>query len=156
MQSVRTGRGRWSSALPENSAPRIFWPFNTLAVFVTSSGSVRLTITLIITWYRIVKGFLHSVTPRFIMPATARVLLFIGVVALLGRVVYAFTDNGFDIDEPLVPSGQIIHGGPPRDGIPAIDTPRSSARKTPNFLHRVTGCCVFTTTAKPRPIPSPF
>jgi hypothetical protein len=31
--------------------------------------------------------------------------------------------NGFDINEPLVPHSDILLGGPPRDGIPAIDKP---------------------------------
>ncbi len=32
--------------------------------------------------------------------------------------------NGFDLSDTLVPSAQIHHGGPPRDGIPAIDEPK--------------------------------
>ena len=32
--------------------------------------------------------------------------------------------NGFDLRDSLVPSEQIFPGGPPRDGIPAIDRPR--------------------------------
>jgi len=32
-------------------------------------------------------------------------------------------DNGFDLTEALVPIDQIYNGGPPRDGIPAIDQP---------------------------------
>lgn len=32
--------------------------------------------------------------------------------------------NGFDLSDPLVPVDEILHGGPPRDGIPAIDHPR--------------------------------
>ncbi len=31
--------------------------------------------------------------------------------------------NGFDIQTPLVPYDEILQGGPPRDGIPAIDNP---------------------------------
>lgn len=33
-------------------------------------------------------------------------------------------DNGFDLTDSLVPAEQIHLGGPPRDGIPAIDSPR--------------------------------
>jgi hypothetical protein len=31
--------------------------------------------------------------------------------------------NGFSIENPLVPLDQIQHGGPPKDGIPALDNP---------------------------------
>ncbi len=36
----------------------------------------------------------------------------------------AFAANGFDLTDSLVPRSQIEAGGPPRDGIPAIDDPR--------------------------------
>lgn len=32
--------------------------------------------------------------------------------------------NGFVLEQPLVPADEILHGGPPRDGIPALDAPR--------------------------------
>lgn len=32
--------------------------------------------------------------------------------------------NGFDLAGSLVPPGEIHQGGPPRDGIPALDDPR--------------------------------
>ncbi len=32
--------------------------------------------------------------------------------------------NGFDVSDALIPVSEIFHGGPPRDGIPAIDRPR--------------------------------
>ena len=32
--------------------------------------------------------------------------------------------NGFVLDDSLVPSREILSGGPPRDGIPSIDRPR--------------------------------
>ena len=31
--------------------------------------------------------------------------------------------NGFDVNDALIPTDQILRGGPPRDGIPAIDQP---------------------------------
>jgi hypothetical protein len=34
------------------------------------------------------------------------------------------TKNGFDLDGALVPVREIVAGGPPRDGIPAIDDPQ--------------------------------
>ena len=35
--------------------------------------------------------------------------------------------NGFDLDGALVPVAAIERGGPPRDGIPALDRPRYEA-----------------------------
>ncbi len=34
------------------------------------------------------------------------------------------TINGFKIESPLIPADEILRGGPPRDGIPSIDSPR--------------------------------
>lgn len=39
----------------------------------------------------------------------------------------AVVKNGFDLGDALVPPGQIVSGGPGRDGIPAIDRPRFAA-----------------------------
>ncbi|MFQ5487208.1 MAG: DUF3179 domain-containing protein [Gammaproteobacteria bacterium] len=36
----------------------------------------------------------------------------------------AQTKNGFDLSDALVPAAEILAGGPPRDGIPAIHQPR--------------------------------
>ncbi|HXH02570.1 MAG TPA: DUF3179 domain-containing protein [Candidatus Competibacteraceae bacterium] len=36
----------------------------------------------------------------------------------------AQSKNGFDLRDALVPPAKILHGGPPRDGIPAVDRPR--------------------------------
>lgn len=43
-------------------------------------------------------------------------------------------DNGFDLTEPLVPVEQIYHGGPARDGIPAIDKPNFIDANKVDFL----------------------
>ncbi|MBQ0718892.1 MAG: DUF3179 domain-containing protein [Gammaproteobacteria bacterium] len=43
-------------------------------------------------------------------------------MAWVGAVA-AETKNGFDVSASLVPVAQILRGGPPRDGIPAIDKP---------------------------------
>ncbi len=32
--------------------------------------------------------------------------------------------NGFDLSDSLIPAEKIMHGGPPKDGIPAIDNPK--------------------------------
>ena len=44
--------------------------------------------------------------------------------------------NGFVIDDPLVPEQELAHGGPPRDGIPSIDSPRFVAADAAEFLSR--------------------
>ena len=44
---------------------------------------------------------------------------------------FLFAKNGFIIDKPLVPSEEILVGGPPKDGIPAILKPKFiSSKKT--------------------------
>lgn len=42
--------------------------------------------------------------------------------------------NGFLIDGPLVPADLIQKGGPPRDGIPAIDSPQFVSAEDADFL----------------------
>ncbi len=32
--------------------------------------------------------------------------------------------NGFSIEDPIIPLEDILSGGPPRDGIPSIDSPK--------------------------------
>ena len=32
--------------------------------------------------------------------------------------------KGFSIEDPLIPLEEILGGGPPRDGIPSIDSPK--------------------------------
>lgn len=44
--------------------------------------------------------------------------------ALAAGTAQAVDLNGFDLSAPLVPREAIHHGGPPRDGIPAIDRPQ--------------------------------
>ena len=40
------------------------------------------------------------------------------------RPLHARTSNDFDLSDALVAPDAILHGGPPRDGIPSIDAPR--------------------------------
>jgi hypothetical protein len=47
---------------------------------------------------------------------------------------FAQTRNGFDLTGALVPAAQIAPGGPPRDGIPAIDRPKFVAAGDVRFL----------------------
>lgn len=54
-------------------------------------------------------------------------------ITLIGYTIFALlvesanasaaSKNGFDLDGALVPAEEILSGGPPRDGIPAIDKP---------------------------------
>lgn len=48
----------------------------------------------------------------------------------------AQTKNGFDLTGALVPADQILAGGPPRDGIPAIDQPKFVAARVAHFLRK--------------------
>jgi hypothetical protein len=52
------------------------------------------------------------------------ILLVVSWPLLLKVVNSAPPFNGFDVDNSLVPLEQIHHGGPPRDGIPALTDPR--------------------------------
>lgn len=47
---------------------------------------------------------------------------------------YATTNNGFNLSNSLVPVEQIFHGGPPKDGIPAIDNPEFITVRQAGFL----------------------
>ncbi|HHJ14065.1 MAG TPA: DUF3179 domain-containing protein [Gammaproteobacteria bacterium] len=50
------------------------------------------------------------------------------------RLLQAGPNNGFDLSGSLVPVSQIEPGGPPRDGIPAIDHPRFLNASQADFL----------------------
>jgi hypothetical protein len=39
-------------------------------------------------------------------------------------LLFAASLNGFDLDDALIPSDEVFHGGPGKDGIPAIDEPK--------------------------------
>jgi hypothetical protein len=62
-------------------------------------------------------------------------LLFAALLGILrGKGVLGSPANGFDLGEALVPVEEIRHGGPPRDGIPAIDRPRFVDAGEADFL----------------------
>jgi len=68
----------------------------------------------------------HALTPSF---RSRRAILARGAALGLGGLVaaqraQAQSLNGFDLRGALVPVDAIVKGGPPRDGIPAIDRPR--------------------------------
>ena len=62
-------------------------------------------------------------------------LLLAGLWAWQGqRWLHAGPNNGFDLSGALVPVEQIAHGGPGRDGIPAINNPRFVDAAQADFL----------------------
>jgi hypothetical protein len=42
--------------------------------------------------------------------------------------------NGFDVSNAIIPQEEILRGGPPRDGIPAIDKPRFTTAEAAAFM----------------------
>ena len=76
-------------------------------------------------------------TAKVRSPLSIIVLLLIAGVVWLSYnwpLVHASPTNGFDIEDALVPREQIIHGGPPRDGIPSVDNPRFVPASQAGFL----------------------
>ncbi len=57
------------------------------------------------------------------------ILIVIGLLVLLPD-----NPNNFSFDQSLTPPEEIFHGGPPRDGIPAINHPRFIQASLPTFL----------------------
>ena len=51
-----------------------------------------------------------------------------------GNPPRALVKNGFDLQGSLVPAKEIRHGGPPRDGIPALDQPRFIPAASASYL----------------------
>ena len=52
----------------------------------------------------------------------------------LGICHAAAAQNGFDLSNATIPQNEILPGGPPRDGIPAIDQPQFVKSSEVNFL----------------------
>ena len=44
------------------------------------------------------------------------------------------TINGFELSNLIIPSEEIFHGGPPRDGIPSIDNPQFDTAESADFI----------------------
>ena len=80
-----------------------------------------------------------GLNPALIKHKYARPVIY-GLLALilagyfLRHPGYATTDNGFNLTNSLVPAEQIHHGGPPKDGIPAIDRPKFLTAWDAGFL----------------------
>lgn len=56
------------------------------------------------------------------------------ILTLMVSAVDARTLNGFPLDGASVPADRILRGGPPRDGIPAIDEPVFESADAANWL----------------------
>lgn len=56
------------------------------------------------------------------------------LVAGTGLAAPAFAKNGFDLSNSVIDKRKILSGGPPRDGIPAIDNPHFVAAGAVDFL----------------------
>lgn len=56
------------------------------------------------------------------------------LTATLHAPAFALSMNGFNLDNSLVPANQILRGGPPRDGIPALDHPRFESADEADWL----------------------
>ena len=46
----------------------------------------------------------------------------------------AYSKNGFDLTHSLIPSKDILQGGPPRDGIPSIEKPKFVSASEADFI----------------------
>ncbi|NCF36947.1 MAG: DUF3179 domain-containing protein [Gammaproteobacteria bacterium] len=74
---------------------------------------------------------------RFIVSCKARPLaLFTLLGGLLGYglAASAASDNGFDLSNSIIPRSEILHGGPPRDGIPALSNPKLVESDSAGYL----------------------
>ena len=65
----------------------------------------------------------------------------IAILLLAGAVIIGYhysvkagPDNGFDISNSIIPTNEILHGGPPRDGIPALSDPKMINADEAGFL----------------------
>ncbi len=69
-----------------------------------------------------------------IHPRLPTTLLVLPLLASFGSAQAAPAKNGFDLAGSLVPADQIHQGGPPRDGIPALDDPKPIRAEEAGFL----------------------
>ncbi len=74
---------------------------------------------------------------RYLPSKKTRILALFGI--LLGVMVYKFAQsagpsNGFDLSNSTLPREQILHGGPPRDGIPALSDPKMVSPEQADYL----------------------
>ena len=56
------------------------------------------------------------------------------ILCFLPFSLFATTRNGFYLKNSSIPTNEIVAGGPPKDGIPAINNPKFITAKSANFL----------------------
>lgn len=62
-------------------------------------------------------------------------IILAAIYPLLSQALNLFQpNNGFNLEGSLIPVDQILHGGPPRDGIPSIDKPKFVSAQKADFL----------------------
>lgn len=66
--------------------------------------------------------------------AKQKVFLIVIILSFSGEVFSALSLNGFDLRGASIPSNEIHHGGPPRDGIPAIHRPKFEQAQHAHWL----------------------
>ncbi len=62
------------------------------------------------------------------------IVTWVTVALLASAAANARTLNGFDVGDASIPVAEILQGGPPKDGIPAIDDPVFVGAKEAGFL----------------------
>ena len=67
-------------------------------------------------------------------PCKHIVLLLLLFTGLTVNTANATSRNGFDLTDALIPAEEILSGGPPRDGIPAINNPKFIKARKAKFL----------------------
>jgi hypothetical protein len=67
-------------------------------------------------------------------PILSRLVLPLMLLAIAGSAA-ASSKNGFDLSNSLINPDEILSGGPPKDGIPAIDKPRFLPGSAASFMH---------------------
>ncbi|MDC1287293.1 DUF3179 domain-containing protein [Gammaproteobacteria bacterium] len=75
---------------------------------------------------------------RLMPTKKSRTLVLAGLLMGLFAYKYAIAagpTNGFDLSSSLLPVEQILHGGPPRDGIPALSDPKLIKAAQAEYLH---------------------
>lgn len=93
---------------------------------------------------------------RFIPSKKTRILALIGLLA--GILIYKFAasagpSNGFDLSNSILPRDQILHGGPPRDGIPALSDPKLIKPQAAEYLEPADRVVGVTLTGQARAYP---
>jgi len=68
------------------------------------------------------------------LSASTALLVLASALVAAGPTAHAAEYNGFDVSGALIPVEEIRSGGPPRDGIPAIDEPRFVSAAEATFL----------------------